>query len=313
MPGVVSHGAGADASSLNAGRENSDRLQYGAKDPDHGSAMSAKSAAPMDFSRASTTSTAAPHHQGASKPDGPAAGHSQSGNQNHVMNGSLHSSDAAATRRPVETSIWDWDTPLDAIGESASYYYEPQGELLAEHRDRSSNPEFNIPHSVGSVASNWQVVNNDAATPRNNGFAVPKKPDGSAPAVAGIKRKSTAEQDSASGSRPPELKRLSRSMSDGGDEETPSPMDARPMVASTRPPSSMSSRPRSDTQATEGRSRQATEGQRSEPSVRETPRRSATDQSTPIVLPARKVFPIQIGDKLFRLSGASLSSDGMTW
>jgi hypothetical protein len=29
-----------------------------------------------------------------------------------------------------------------------------------------------------------------------------------------------------------------------------------------------------------------------------------------LVLPARKVFPIQIGDKLFRLSGASISSDG---
>jgi hypothetical protein len=29
------------------------------------------------------------------------------------------------------------------------------------------------------------------------------------------------------------------------------------------------------------------------------------------VLPAGKVFPIQIGSDLFRLSGASLSSDGM--
>jgi hypothetical protein len=32
--------------------------------------------------------------------------------------------------------------------------------------------------------------------------------------------------------------------------------------------------------------------------------------NTPLALPARKVFPIQIGDKLFRLSGASISSDG---
>jgi hypothetical protein len=31
----------------------------------------------------------------------------------------------------------------------------------------------------------------------------------------------------------------------------------------------------------------------------------------PHVLPHEKVFPIQIGSKLFRLSGASLSSDGM--
>jgi hypothetical protein len=31
---------------------------------------------------------------------------------------------------------------------------------------------------------------------------------------------------------------------------------------------------------------------------------------TQMALPCRKVFPIQIGDKLFRLSGASISSDG---
>ena len=32
----------------------------------------------------------------------------------------------------------------------------------------------------------------------------------------------------------------------------------------------------------------------------------------PMLLPARKVFPIQIGSELFRLSGASISSDGQS-
>lgn len=31
----------------------------------------------------------------------------------------------------------------------------------------------------------------------------------------------------------------------------------------------------------------------------------------PHILPHEKVFPIQIGSELFRLSGASISSDGM--
>jgi hypothetical protein len=31
----------------------------------------------------------------------------------------------------------------------------------------------------------------------------------------------------------------------------------------------------------------------------------------PNILPHEKVFPIQIGSELFRLSGASISSDGM--
>lgn len=39
------------------------------------------------------------------------------------------------------------------------------------------------------------------------------------------------------------------------------------------------------------------------------PRRYNTD--IPVILPHERVFPIQIGSELFRLSGASLSSDGM--
>ncbi len=39
------------------------------------------------------------------------------------------------------------------------------------------------------------------------------------------------------------------------------------------------------------------------------PRKMNTD--IPHILPHEKVFPIQIGSELFRLSGASLSSDGM--
>lgn len=37
---------------------------------------------------------------------------------------------------------------------------------------------------------------------------------------------------------------------------------------------------------------------------------SSSSSTSHLPLPARKVFPIQIGDKLFRLSGASISSDG---
>lgn len=40
------------------------------------------------------------------------------------------------------------------------------------------------------------------------------------------------------------------------------------------------------------------------------PGRMNTD--IPRILPREKVFPIQIGNQLFRLSGASISSDGMS-
>jgi hypothetical protein len=41
---------------------------------------------------------------------------------------------------------------------------------------------------------------------------------------------------------------------------------------------------------------------------REPPRKLQPD--IPHILPHEKVFPIQIGSELFRLSGASISSDG---
>lgn len=40
------------------------------------------------------------------------------------------------------------------------------------------------------------------------------------------------------------------------------------------------------------------------------PRKYNTD--IPIILPHERVFPIQIGSELFRLSGASISSDGLS-
>ena len=49
---------------------------------------------------------------------------------------------------------------------------------------------------------------------------------------------------------------------------------------------------------------------RARESARDTPPRGLEDPSIPMVLPPRKVFPIQVGDKLFQLSGASISSDG---
>jgi hypothetical protein len=39
--------------------------------------------------------------------------------------------------------------------------------------------------------------------------------------------------------------------------------------------------------------------------------RGKSQASTPSILPAEKVFPIQIGSELFRLSGASIASDGL--
>lgn len=59
-----------------------------------------------------------------------------------------------------------------------------------------------------------------------------------------------------------------------------------------------------------GEEKQSTEppGILRDPSITQ-PRRWNTD--IPLILPHERVFPIQIGSELYRLSGASISSDGM--
>ena len=43
---------------------------------------------------------------------------------------------------------------------------------------------------------------------------------------------------------------------------------------------------------------------------RQEPHRVRTMHKIPDILPRERVFPIQIGGELFKLSGASISSDG---
>ncbi|KAK5164480.1 uncharacterized protein LTR77_009686 [Saxophila tyrrhenica] len=196
---------------------------------------------------------------------------------------------SSASRRPADTStttstVWDWDTPLESVGESASYYYEPQGELLEEQQQsRPLRSEFSIPHAVSSGALQRHLSSSSANSLDN--FAVPRRPQGAPPSVAGNKRKATSDRED----NRPDQKRFYELMMESG-EETPSSGDSRPAY---------------NTRSTAGA------GDANPGSARPEfdPSRTLEDPNIPMVLPPRKVFPIQIGDKLFRLSGASISSD----
>lgn len=221
--------------------------------------------------------------------------------------------EGSAARRPIETSIWDWDTPLESVGESSSYYYEPQGELLQERYQHPSKSEFSIPQALSSSGAHWPFPTSAVSASTSQGFAVPKRPPGAPGSVAGSKRKS-ADRESSSSGKQPDPKRSSRMMSESGEELT-SPVD-KPPAHSTRshagPGPGPGPRLRSATDTTDSRSRpSAADTEAAGPHAgTSNPRRTLTDPAIPMVLPARKVFPIQIGDKLFRLSGASISSDG---
>ncbi len=273
--------------------------------------MSAQAPTQIDSQRTSCTNST--HYQPNDLLAGAArSGQSQTGSLSHAQDSPLQIQDAAASRRPVESSVWNWDTPLDTIGESASYYYEPQGELLQEHRELGpSSTDFSIPHAIGGVDGTWKLANCETACDSTQAHTVPTRPSSAVPPTAGVKRKLAVEQEPSEGNSDP--KRTSCVMSDGGDGETPSPMDPRPPARLTRSQSTQNPRGPSITDAAENRPRQSgaeSRRARAGPSSTTSSRRPATEPPAPLVLPARKVFPIQIGDKLFRLSGASISSDG---
>jgi len=284
----------------------------GRHDPEGQTRPHGKAPTHMASNRRTSTGPGSRNDGGNSQPETSRSVVSETSKQTHSNDGLLHIPDDATglPRRPPETSIWDWDTPLDSIGESSSYYYEPQGELLQESRDSqsaSTRKEFMIPTAISDSTIAGQH-GGGTAWYGHDGFAIPRKPSAPSVQAIGAKRKSTSDRDPTDQDRGSGQKRVSQTMAEPV-EESSLPEDARPPAHSTRSQSRPAARGRSITDVSEARPRPGTTGSealRSGSALR----RTLTDPSTPMVLPARKVFPIQIGDKLFRLSGASISSDG---
>jgi hypothetical protein len=246
-------------------------------------------------------------------------GHSR---QSQNQDGLLHIPGGGAARRPIETSNWDWDAPLEgaapAESKSTGYYYEPQGELLHEQtKKQPGRNEFNIPHAVAGSGVQWPF----AATPSPDShkgdarLASQQQPFPSIPPLAGSKRKAPTDIDSGPNPKPsePTTQKVRHSMSDSGeDHDSPAPAaEDKPPAQNTRSQAGAATRARRGTDLAGSRekaaSSSASDAARPQGGA---PRRALTDPAVPMTLPARKVFPIQIGDKLFRLSGASISSDG---
>lgn len=301
-----------DSSSLSTQLNRQDASSGGTQEPDADSASTTKASIGMASNRTQSTSTILPNEDGRARHVGPPGPTAKSG-KHQSQDGLLQiPAEGNPARRPIETSIWDWDTPLESVGESSSYYFEPQGELLQEQREqRQMRTDFSIPHAVSSSNINWPFPPSATGSGTNDGFAVPKRPSDRPPSILGNKRKSSDRDNGVTG-RQPDQKRSSRVMCDSTEEEG-SPTGGAPPALSTRSQSGPPQRLRSATDTSESRPRPSVtdiEAARPHGATSGGPRRTLTDPAIPMVLPARKVFPIQIGDKLFRLSGASISSDG---
>lgn len=203
---------------------------------------------------------------------------------------------------PYAQAAWDWTQSVDFV--QLPTPYEPQGELIQELRDRKHpTTEFSNPLIV-------------------NPLAPPPRPLAQRPAESPkMKRKSDAERDlqtmdqqGPSGPQNPAKRRaVSRASSTTSQSPAPTVLaDAQPSpIASVTQTAAQANQP--SVQGNHGERRQnvnkGTGPQGREIDVSE-PRRVVESSGSGDTLPAGRVFPIQIGSALFRLSGASLCSDG---
>ncbi len=242
--------------------------------------------------------------------------------------------------------VWDWDSSIDFL--ESPTFYEPQGELV--QRDlQHQQPQLDfaipvpLPGGLQSISPPAQTLDSRIHSSPSNPFVgqrllCPPPPPPLPPqqqqaprveteATPTSKRKTKADAMSArSVSFPgdaqlPPSKRVARSRSSSVSGATESgsnvtrPTTARSISAtelsrSVETPSGTSS---SSTALTvEASNMPSTEGQTASLGTRPvvSTARRAPELASNLVLPAGRVFPIQIGSELFRVSGASISSDG---
>jgi len=179
---------------------------------------------------------------------------------------------------PVEAAVWDWQATTfsapsqpETTDQSSTYFYEPQGELLLHQATGPVGARADEFNIPGPVPSQTPNHGQPPLNPLEALLANSRAPDDSSIRI-GAKRKSAPDVYEAAVKRPTlDMVEVDR---------TGHRMDAQ--SGKTSPIADRRNLPASHPSAS----------------------------AAPMVLPARKVFPIQIGDKLFRLSGASISSDG---
>ena len=190
-------------------------------------------------------------------------------------------------------------------GTSSTFYFEPQGELLHNsHYRRPSQSEFNIPHAIGGAQG--RSPDSELASDADNGVACRQRSPKLSRPSPGTKRKSVPDCENTATQGHP--KRVANEMPEVW--ENAALQEERPATSAIHLQGETMSH---DQSATDIGTMPHGDVQRPGPNPSVGIRRSLTESKAPTVLPARKVFPIQIGDRLFRLSGASISSDAPSY
>ncbi|KAI9797352.1 MAG: hypothetical protein M1833_005532 [Piccolia ochrophora] len=255
-------------------------------------------------------------------------------------------SDGLGGQRGADLFNFDWDASFDTLSAAAPNFYDPQGELADEAvGQQPAIQDFNIPQPVqgdqdSGLSNALGGYLKEDPTPANLHPGFPQIPFAGQTVHAGVKRKYDAEPKSASASsaeadwiggetvrrglRQSSSGRVSRPTSASIVGENRGFAEAQPGVpvqkrtsattnnAPNAPPKGRATATSAPVKSTSTR-RRASDGDEhgvgAPPGIMRSSKGS-TYPEIPNILPHEKVFPIQIGSELFRLSGASISSDG---
>lgn len=204
---------------------------------------------------------------------------------------------------PYAEVAWDWSHLLDFT--QLPTPYEPQGELIKELHERKSPANgFNSPFFASPLAPPPRRLSQKS-------FASPKMKRKSDAELHAMSQQGASEQQTSS-------KRRAVSRASSAASQSPAPTvlaDAQPSPMIANPAQIAALANQSSIQGISGEQRRMNAGKGTGPQGRETDvpesRRVAESSGSGDMLPAGRVFPIQIGSALFRLSGASLCSDGV--
>lgn len=209
-------------------------------------------------------------------------------------------------------SDWYGEASNQPPEQSSSLEFEPQGELLHERQyQRPVEPEVTIPHSVSADPGHNRMSENLSNAHVTNPIINTERRPNVTTATAGVKRKSASDVDFEQPGKQSSAKRPA--MLSGSTENSTSAEHPQHYFEE-RFERNEGRRERNSTNIPEHHMQSNSKSgaaSRLDRNASDEPRNKAADGSARMALPSRKVFPIQIGDKLFRLSGASISSDGV--
>lgn len=203
---------------------------------------------------------------------------------------------------PYAQAAWDWTQPM-GFTDLATSQAQPQGDVLAEPHGRKDSPdEFSIPPAVNPLSAPPRLPQRPAISPA-------------------MKRKSDAEMQASTQPFPNEHQNPSKRRAVSHASSTASQSSPVLAVLAEAQPSPVVANNVAKTPANQPGVESNGEalwrkgvGKGTGPQGKETdvsePRIVVEASGGSDMLPAGRVFPIQIGSALFRLSGASLCSDG---